>query len=145
MSDFVLPITQLMESSWNSSSSSSSDEEEIIILYTLKKIEKRKRCRIQQYVSGVVPQYSSMEFKAHFRLHKSTFDSLLGQGVTFLYCNTSSGIGKIFFQSNLETECTLQLRQKQYQHRQYIIFNNNNNVNSNLIDNAVKQSLSAYE
>ena len=82
MSDLVL--IELMESCWDDDSSSSSDEDEMIIT-AINNISQRKRCRIHHYVSGIVPHYSLTEFRAHFRLHKATFDSLLGNYVRLYF------------------------------------------------------------
>jgi len=73
----AIVLIELMESRLDDDSSSSSDEDEMII-NAINSISQRKRCRIHHYVSGVVPHYSHMEFRAHFRLHKATFDNLLG-------------------------------------------------------------------
>lgn len=67
-----------MEEQISDSSSSSDDDEDFGLVLGLDKSMGRKRIRVMNYMSATLPNYSSTEFRSHYRLNKSTFDVLLG-------------------------------------------------------------------
>ncbi|XP_067138064.1 putative nuclease HARBI1 [Centruroides vittatus] len=53
------------------------DNEDIPFLYAA--VEKSKKAKIEGYVENIVPRYSDMDFKSHFRLSRSTVQRLMEQ------------------------------------------------------------------
>ncbi|XP_011860033.1 PREDICTED: putative nuclease HARBI1 isoform X2 [Vollenhovia emeryi] len=59
-------------------SSSESEEEEEELEHVLHIVEKRKKLpRLENYVENVVPAYSDLQFKSHFRISRGTFEFIL--------------------------------------------------------------------